>query len=109
MALMTTGPRRRWDPIAAIAALIAVIMIGVYAAVLSRQDDQPVVWFAAGLLAATLLAAYGAARAAPRRRTALSVSGSMMVALGILGLLSIGLPILGAGLLALIAAARATT
>jgi hypothetical protein len=104
---MTTGRRQRWDPLAASAALLAAIMIGVYAAVLSRQDEQPAVWFVAALAVAALLAGYGAARSAQRRRPALSVAGSMMVALGLLGILSIGLPILGGGVLALVAAGRA--
>jgi hypothetical protein len=108
MARMTTGRRQRWDPLATIAALIALGMTGVYAAVLSQQDEQPAVWFVVGLVAAALLAGYGAARSAPHRRPALSVAGSALVALGILGILSIGLPILCAGVLALVAAARAT-
>jgi hypothetical protein len=40
---------------------------------------------------------------------ALAVSGVALAVLGLLSILSIGLPILGAGVLALVAAARAAT
>ena len=63
-------------------------------------------WFVAGLAAAAFLSVYGVARAAPRRALALLASGVVMTVLGFLAILSIGLPILGAGVLALVAAAR---
>jgi len=48
-------------------------------------------------------------RAAPRRGLALAVSGAAMTVLGLLSILSIGFPILVAGVLAIIAAARAAS
>ncbi|SRR6266511_1013481 len=103
---MMSGVRIGWDPLAAIAALIAVVMMVLYVGLIRQQGGQVVAWFLGGLAAAALLGLYGAARAAPRRGLALAVSGMVLAILGILGILSIGFPILGAGMLTLVAAAR---
>jgi hypothetical protein len=100
---MDLGWRGRWDPLAAGAAGLALIMIGVLVR-LANAGDQPAGWFVAALALAALLTAYGVARAAPRRGVALAVAGVVMVLLGLLGILSVGFPILVAGVLALIAA-----
>ncbi|GAA2628514.1 hypothetical protein [Paractinoplanes durhamensis] len=88
---------------AAASAAIALVMIAVYLGLIAHQDGEPAVWFVAGLAAAALLAAYGAARPA---RLALIAAGVLMLAFGLLGILSIGLPIIVAGVLALVAAGR---
>jgi hypothetical protein len=103
---MTSGLRDGWDPLAAIAALIALVMMVLYVGLVRQQGDQVVAWFLGGLAAAAALSIYGAARAASRRGLALAVSGAVLTVLGVLGILSIGLPILVAGVLALVAAAR---
>lgn len=103
---MTSGWRNDWDLLAAIAAVIAVTMFGLYIGLIRQQGGQVAVWFLAGLAAAALLSIYGVVRAAPWRGFALAVSGVVMMALGVLGILSIGFPILGAGVLALVAAGR---
>ncbi|GAA0909219.1 hypothetical protein [Virgisporangium aurantiacum] len=104
---MTSRWRTGWDLLAAIAAATAVIMIVLYVGLIRQQGGHAAAWFIGGLAAAALLSIYGVARAAPGRRSALAVSGVMMVVLGLLGILSIGFPILGAGVMALVAAARA--
>ncbi|MGK5739279.1 hypothetical protein [Micromonospora sp. URMC 103] len=86
--------------------MIASIMIGLYVGLIRQQGGQAAAWFLAGLAMAALLSIYGVARAAPGRRLVLAVSGVMMVVLGLLGILSIGFPILGAGVFALVAASR---
>jgi hypothetical protein len=106
---MAAGWRSDWDFLAAIAAAIALIMIGLYIGLISQQGGPVAVWFLAGLAAAALLSIYGVVRAAPRRGLALAVSGVVMVVLGYLGILSIGFPILCAGVLALVAAGRAAS
>jgi hypothetical protein len=98
--------RKGWDVLAVLAGLIAAIMIGVYIGLIRQQGGETAVWFVAGLAIAALLAFYGAVRPAPGRVPALWVSGVVMGALGVLGILTIGLPILGAAALALIAAVR---
>lgn len=102
---MASGRRNGWDLLAAIPAAIALIMIGLYIGVISREGDQVAAWFVAGLAAAALLSIYGVVRAAPWRGLALAVSGLVMAVLGFLSILSIGFPILCAGVLALVAAA----
>jgi hypothetical protein len=85
-------------------------MLGLYLALIRHQGDEGVaVWFVVGLAAAALLSIYGIARRAPGRRLALIVSGVVMVLLGIAGLLTIGLPVILAGVIALVAASRAGT
>jgi hypothetical protein len=106
---MTSGWRNGWDLLAAISAVIALIMIGLYIGLISQQGGQLAAWFLAGLAAAALLSMYGVSRAAPKRALALAVSGVVMAVLGLLSILSIGFPILGAGVLALTAAARAAS
>lgn len=103
---MISGRRTGWDLLAGVAAGIALVMIGVYIGVMAGQDGQLATWFLAGMAAAALLSIYGAARAAPRRGLALAASGTLMIVLGFLGILSIGFPILLAGVLALVAAVR---
>lgn len=99
---MSSGSRDGWDLAAVIAAAIPLVMIGFYLGLVRQQGGPIAVWFVVGLAAAALLSTYGAARSAPRRRLALAVAGVVMVALGFLGLLTIGLPILVAGVIALV-------
>jgi hypothetical protein len=81
-------------------------MIGLYLGLIRQQGGQVAVWFILGLAIAALLSIYGVSRTAPRRGLALALSGVVMVALGFLSILTIGFPILVAGVLALLAAAR---
>ena len=103
---MVSGRRSGWDPLAAVAAAIGLAVLIVYMGLIRQQGGQPAVWFVAGIALAVVLAGYGAARRAPRRVPALAVSGVMLALLGLVGILSIGLPVLVAGVLALVAAAR---
>lgn len=96
----------RFDPLAALAAAVALLTTGLYLGIISRQGGDGVVWFPAGLLVAAALAGYGTARGAPGRRGALAVAGLLLLPLGLLGLLTIGLPVLAAAALALVAAVR---
>ncbi|MQA81165.1 MAG: hypothetical protein GEV10_22220 [Streptosporangiales bacterium] len=93
------------SPPALIVAITALVMSVAHGVLIARQGDPPVTWFTTGMIAATVLAAYAVVRAAPLRLVALTGSGVVLVAFGVLGILSIGLPILLAGLLALGAAA----
>jgi hypothetical protein len=103
---MTARQEVGWDRLAVSAVVIAVIMSVLYVWLLGQQGDGPAVWFLGGLVTSTLFMAYGASRAAPSRGTALAIAGTALTLLGIAGLASIGLPVVVAGVLALIAAAR---
>ena len=88
---------------AAVAAAIALLMNGVYLWLIHQQGNSPAIWFVAGLAVGALLAVYGALRTA-RRRPALIASGVLLLGLGLVAILTIGLPIVLAGLLAIVAA-----
>jgi hypothetical protein len=103
---MTAGVVRRLDLLALLAAVIAVVMAGVYVQVMHSQEDQPLAWVLTVLGASALLATYGAPVDASHRRLALVLAGVGLVLLGLLAILSIGLPILVAGLLALVGSTR---
>lgn len=94
------------DGLALAVVLICAVLSGVYLALVTAQDDQPVAWFAGGLIAAGALALYGAFRPRRGRVVALVLSGLVLSGLGLLALLSIGLPVLAAGVAAFVAAAR---
>lgn len=82
-------------------------MTVVYLVIITQQDGQPAAWFVAGLTMAGLLCIYGTVRAAVGRRWVLGVAAVLLLGLGLLGILTIGLPILVAGVLAGVAATRA--
>jgi hypothetical protein len=92
--------------VAVVAAVIAATVAVLYVWLMDRQGDEPVAWFLGGLISAAVLAAYGAASTLPGRRMALGLASGLMLALGFLGMASIGLPVLGAGVLTLISVAR---
>jgi len=95
--------RFRFDVLAFVAVSLAVVMLGVYVGLMHEQDDQPLVWFEAALVMGAVLAAYGVYRPAPHRRVALFTAAAILGACGLLGLLTIGAPILLAGVLCLLA------
>ena len=95
----------RFSVLAAVSAVLAVVMAVVYVSVMHSQDDDPLAWVMAVLIVAAALAGSGAFGGASYRRTALVASGVLLVGLGVLAILSIGFPILIAGVLALVAAA----
>lgn len=97
----------RIDLLAALAALIAIAMAGVYAAILRDQGDAAPAWVVAVFALGIGGSLYGAARPAPGRRVALFAAGGLLAALGLLAILTIGVPLLLAGAIALVAAARA--
>jgi len=96
--------RSRFDLLALSASCLAVLMLGVYVAIMREQDDQPLWWFSVAMAAGAASAAYGVYRPAPFRRAVLFVAAAVLGACGMLGLLTIGAPILFAGVLCLLAA-----
>ena len=70
------------------------------------EGDTPALWFLTGLEIAVILLGYGANRGAERRRPALTLAAVDLLGLGIVGLASIGFPLVCAGVLALISAGR---
>jgi hypothetical protein len=99
-------PGRRVDLLAAGACLLTLVMLVAYLLLLHAQDDSPAVWAVAVLVVAVAGTAYATSRGATHRRPVLVLCAVLLVALGLLAILSIGLPILLAGLLCVAAAAR---
>jgi hypothetical protein len=97
---------RPWDLRAIVAGTItAAVAIG-YLLLMRAEGDTPTPWFLSGLVIAVILLAYSANRGAGRRRPALALVGVDLLGLGIVGLASIGFPLVCAGVLALISAGR---
>ena len=97
--------RSRLDPFAAVAAVLALGMAGVYLWVMRLESDRPVAWFLAALLLGAGAAGYGASTGSPHRGAALILAGVVLAAMGVLAIFSIGLPVLAAGALCLFSAA----
>jgi len=98
---------RGLDLFAVASAVLAAVMAGVYVAVMNDQGDDPLAWVIVVLVAGAALAAYGAAGWLPFRQVALAIAVLLLGALGLLAILSIGLPILAAAALAVVALVRA--
>ena len=90
------------------AALSAASLV-LYVVVMAGQDDRPLVWVVAVLVAGGLLAAYGAVMRAPLRTPALAAAAALLGVLGLLALLTIGVVILLAASFVLVALLRALT
>jgi hypothetical protein len=104
---MKARGRARIEPLALIAAALAIAMAIDYVWLIRQQGNLPLPWVLVLLLAGALLAAYGAVRELPYRRAALLAAAGALTTLGLLALLSIGWPIIAAGLLALASLLRA--
>jgi hypothetical protein len=98
--------RGRTDAIAVAASVLAGAMVVVYLAVIHEQSGEPAGWAVAVLIGAAAAAAYGAVVTAPYRRATLVLAGVALAGLGVLAIFTIGLPILLAGALSLMAAVR---
>lgn len=91
---------------AVIAAALAVAVLVAYLVLIGQQGDLPAWWFVLALVLGAAAAAYGSARAAPRRRVVLLLGGVVLLPVGVLGMLTVGAPVLVAGMLCLATAAR---
>lgn len=92
----------------AVPALLLVVGDTVlYLGVLGAQDARPAWWALAVLVLAVLGLAYAVRLAAPRRRAVLAACAPVLGLLGLLAIFSIGLPILLAAVLCVVALARA--
>jgi hypothetical protein len=75
----------------------------VYVLLISSQGNDPLPWV---LGVAAALALYASAPGASLGPAALSVSGMLLIVIGVLSILSIGLPLLVAGVVATVSARR---
>ena len=98
---------RRLDPLSLGAALVALGMTWVYLSVVHGQGNEPASWVVVVLVSAGAGAGYGSLRGTPGRRLVLGICAVALAVLGLLAILSVGLPILLAAVLCLLAAVRA--
>jgi hypothetical protein len=103
---VTVGVLRGLDLLALLAAAISVVMAVVYVQLMHAEDDEPLAWVLIVLGTSALLTAYGARLSATHRRVGLTVAAVELMLLGVLAILTIGFPILIAGVLALLASTR---
>ena len=97
----------RWDPFAATASALALTMLLVYLWVIRQQQEEaPAAWAVAALIVGAVAAGMGAVVAFPYRRACLAVAAVVLILLGLLAILTIGLPILVAGTLCIVAGWR---
>jgi hypothetical protein len=94
------------DLLAGTASVLALGMLGVYVSIIREQRDEPALWAVAALLVGAAAAGYGTVGRAPHRRASLVLAGVTLLGLGALAILTIGLPILLAGGLCVLAAMR---
>jgi peptidoglycan/LPS O-acetylase OafA/YrhL len=81
---MKARARARIEPLALIAAALAIAMAIYYVWLIRQQGNPPLPWVPALLLAGALLAAYGAVRELPYRHAALLAAAGALTTLGLL-------------------------
>lgn len=86
--------------------MLAVATLVGYLAVLRQQGGDPAAWFLALVVLGAVAAGYACLRRARHRRPALVAAAALLTPAGLLGILSVGLPLLLAGGLCLVALAR---
>jgi hypothetical protein len=97
---------RRPDALGSAAAALAAAMAVVYIGLMSSQGDAPRSWFLVLLLTGALLSGFGAVVKQRWGQTAFILSAAVLLPAGVLALATIGLPILAAGTLAVLASLR---
>ena len=98
--------RTRWGVLPLVAAALALATAALYLGLILAEPDRPAAWFLGAVLLGAAAAVYGAHPASAHRRAALLLAGLDLAVMGVLALLSVGWPLVVAGLLCLVAAAR---
>ena len=97
---MSTGSSAKRAVLPLLAALVGVVMAVVYLQIIRDQGNSPAWWFVALLGFAAGLSAYGAVGPREQRLPALLLASFLFIGAGFLSILTIGLPILLAAVLA---------
>ena len=85
---------------AVVVSFITVTMAVVYVVIIRSQGNSPLPWVLAVLALAAGFATYGANARARFAPVSLAIAGMLLIVMGVLGIFSIGLPLLVAGLIA---------
>src|SRR3954470_5768750 len=98
--------RQRWDALALLVAAVPLGMGILYIRIVHSQGNDPLAWVLLVLGLATALAFYASTPFASRSPVAMAVAAGLLVVMGVLGIFSIGLPLLIAGAVATAVALR---
>lgn len=102
--LSSKSARRVAAGLASGSVALVVAVGGVYLWLIDRQEASPAWWFVAGLCVAVILGLGSIFWVAAGRAIMAGVGGVILLVLGVIGIFSVGLPLLVAGILMLIAA-----
>lgn len=91
---------RRVNGAAVVVTFITVAMAVLYVLIMRSQGNSPLPWVLAVLALAAGLALYGANARARLAPVSLAIAGLLLIVMGVLGIFSIGLPLLIAGVIA---------
>jgi hypothetical protein len=98
--------RQRWDAWALVVAAVPLGMGLLYVRIIHSQGNDPLPWVLLVLGLATALAFYASTPLASRSPLPIAVAAGLLVVMGVLGIFSIGLPLLVAGAVATAVAVR---
>ncbi len=98
--------RPQVEPFAVAACVLSVGVLVLYLSIIREQGGEPAAWAVAALVVASAGSGYGSVGAAPYRGGALVAAGAVLVLLGLVAILTIGLPMLLAGALCVVALVR---
>ena len=105
--ILNAMSRAPWDPFAAAASALALTMLVVYLWIIRQQDEgAPAAWAVVALLIGAVAAGLGTVLAAPYRGACLGLAAAVLILVGLLAIFTIGLPILVAGMLCIVAVWR---
>ena len=97
---MSTGPVGKSSILPLLAAAVGLGMAFAYMQIMSSQGNTPAWWFVALLFIAAALSAYGAIGPRDHRLPSLTLAAFLFIGAGFISILTIGLPILLAAVLA---------
>lgn len=101
LSLVSVATRSaRVNGAAVVVAVITVTMAVAYVRIIKSQGNSPLLWVLAVLALAAGLAVYAANARARLAPVSLAIAGMLLLVMGVLGIFSIGLPLLIAGAIA---------
>jgi len=105
-SVSSDSTRRRWDALALVVAAVPLVMGVLYVRIIQSQGNDPLPWVLVVLGLAAALAFYASTPFASGSPVAIALAAALLIVMGILGIFSIGLPLLVAGAAATAVAAR---
>ena len=89
-----------------VVSAVPLVMAVLYVRIIHSQGNDPLPWVLVALGLATVLAFYASTPLASRSPLAMAVAAGLLIIMGVLGIFSIGFPLLVAGAVATAVAAR---